>query len=179
MGAPCYTEGRDRIGAIGTARKSSAKEKQHRTLWLNPWLSACAASLQGPQLVTRLRMLSESQVRETLCDAIKRRQILQVRYQHVSDHEVCTHRLAPIDIGSPTAKSAGQKRQVWAYSYTHRDKHSRPDPKLCVFSISHFLAIEDIGKEFDPQEIIRICRAQMKNPALFGRQFSFCTDRNW
>lgn len=124
--------------------------------------------------------MTEASVRSALDAAIRGRRVIVVQYQHVDGSEICTHRLAPIDIGGPRAKSDGQKKLVLAYSYTHRDdKTDHADPKLCFFKITHFLSIVDGGESFNPAEIIRKCRSQMKKPEDFGQRFTFCPDRAW
>jgi len=90
-----------------------------------------------------MSFMGSTAVIQIVTNAITKRQVLLVTYQHTQDREVVSHRIAPFDIGSTNPRTRDRFRNnLYAYSFTHvDDKTGVPDPKVCAFNIEHFISM--------------------------------------
>jgi hypothetical protein len=124
--------------------------------------------------------LSKAAVAEIVTNAIAKRQVLAVRYQHTDDGDVVSHRIAPFDIGSTNPRRREQSRNLlFAYSFTHVDRKSgAPDPRVCPFNIEHFLSMAPTGETFDENDLA--ARHMMATGYDYrGYRFALLPDRHW
>lgn len=99
--------------------------------------------------------LSSNIVIARVSDAILKRAILEVRYEHTSDQLTVDHRIAPFDIGTTTLKNIERfANNLYAYSYTRIDrKTNRPDPRIVTFNINNFIKMTSTDDVFDETDL--------------------------
>lgn len=72
-------------------------------------------------------------------------------YQHTSDKEIVSHKIAPFDIGTTNPETYERnKNNVYAYCYDHVDENGQIDPKVFAFNINIFILISENSQTFDP-----------------------------
>jgi hypothetical protein len=126
--------------------------------------------------------LSIESVVQIVSESIDKRYILLAKYQHVNDHQIVNHKIAPFDIGStnpnPTVR-ARNADNLYAYSFTHiDDKLNVADPKVCVFNIRSFINLWNADETFDENELTRLNLARTKYDYRNCR-FALRSDRDW
>ncbi len=123
--------------------------------------------------------MDRNEVFNIIREAIVKKKILSITYQHVSDAEIVSHKIAPFDIGTTNPRTFERnKNNVYAYCYDHKDKNEFPDPKVIAFNINNFLSIKDTGELFDPVELTD------KHKAKTGYDYKSCKfaivpERDW
>ena len=117
--------------------------------------------------------LPKYQVVEIVSEAVLRRAVLAVKYQHTRDGEVVDHVIAPFDIGSSNPHNAQKfSNNLYAYSYTRiSEKTGLSDPKVVTFSISHFIQMQPNDETFDETDLC------IKNMEASPRRFDYRTYR--
>lgn len=107
-----------------------------------------------------MNLLPVESVKTRILNAIIERNVLSVRYQHVSDGQIVDHLIAPFDIGTTNpSRAAVSDDLVWAFCFTHIDpKTLRPDPRVLSLDAKQFVAIGDTGDDFDENELAEIHR---------------------
>jgi len=125
-------------------------------------------------------LLPEAAVVRIVTNAITKRQVLLVSYQHTKDGDVVSHRIAPFDIGSTNPRTRERFRNnLYAYSFTHVDgKTGLPDPKVCIFDIEHFMSMTPSSETFDEDDLAA------RNRRATGYDYRTCRfalrpDRHW
>ncbi len=102
-----------------------------------------------------MSFMGKMAVVELVTNAIAKRQVLLVTYQHTQDGEVVSHRIAPFDIGSTNPRTRERFRNnLYAYSFSHVDgKTDLLDPKVCTFDIEHFISMTPSAETFDEDDL--------------------------
>ena len=112
-------------------------------------------------------------------DAIVKKKILSITYQHVSDEEIVSHKMAPFDIGTTNPNTIEKnKNNLYAYCYNHKDKNELLDPKVIVFNINNFISISETGDVFDPIKLTNNHRAKTSYDCR-NCKFAIAPDRDW
>ena len=123
--------------------------------------------------------MDRNEVFNIIRETIVKKKILSITYQHVSDAEIVSHKIAPFDIGTTNPRTFERnKNNVYAYCYDHKDKNEFPDPKVIAFNINNFLSIKDTDELFDPVELTD------KHKAKTGYDYKSCKfaivpERDW
>ena len=127
-----------------------------------------------------MSFIAKSTVKLIISDAILNRSILNVKYQHTSDGEIVTHKLAPFDIGSTNPKTRLKNADMlYAYSYTHiNEKSNRLDPKVCAFNINNFIFIDVTEESLDEIELAKL-NLEKTHYDYRACNFALVPDRNW
>lgn len=125
--------------------------------------------------------ISKKDLISLVSEAILSKNILMVQYQHTSDGEIVSHKLAPFDIGStnpnPKIQNANAEK-MYAYSYTHLDKNNKPDPKVCAFNINNFIRIDSTDETFDETDLA-MKNLQTTRYDYRGCSFAIHPNRDW
>ena len=127
-----------------------------------------------------MSFIAKSTVRLVISDAILKRSVLNIKYQHTSDGEIVNHKLAPFDIGSTNPKTSQKNADMlYAYSYTHlNEKTNRLDPKVCAFNINNFIVIDVTEEVFDESELAKL-NLEKTRYDYRACNFALVPDRKW
>lgn len=129
-----------------------------------------------------MAFLSKKIVFQVVEKAIVERVVLDLTYQHTTDGEIVTHRIAPFDIGSTNPNPQIRERNkdnMYAYSYTHLNGNTnQPDPKVCAFNVNHCISLVATDETFDENELAKK-HLKSQNFDYTDYPFAIVPNRDW
>jgi hypothetical protein len=125
--------------------------------------------------------LSRDTVREIVADAIIKKLILCIKYQHLwGNNDIVIKEKAPFDLGTTNPKTYQKNKDIlYAYCFQHHDeKTGQLNPIVHGINALCIISIEDTGKTFDPIELTKI---NFKNNNYDYRQcrWALVPNRKW